>query len=65
MDRRGSISSPADPRRDAVLMGTVAPLQAAYLDRVAALPDGLLRGRGLRGVRWLLEELRVSLWASS
>jgi ATP-dependent helicase HrpA len=53
----------ADPRRDAGLMGTVAPLQSAYLDRVAALPPGQPPGPGLVRVRWLLEELRISLWA--
>jgi ATP-dependent helicase HrpA len=52
-----------DPRRDAVLMGTVAPLQQAYLDRVAAIPDGLSEGESLRAIRWMVEELRVSLWA--
>jgi ATP-dependent helicase HrpA len=52
-----------DPRRDAVLTGTVAPLQQAYLDRVAAIPEGLPEVPGLKAVRWMLEELRVSLWA--
>jgi ATP-dependent helicase HrpA len=54
-----------DPRRDAVLMGTVAPVQQAYLDRVAAIPDGLPEGEALRAVRWMVEELRVSLFAQS
>jgi len=54
---------PLDVRRDTVLMATMAGPQAAYLSRVAALaPDGL-PGEELRAVRWLLEELRVSLWA--
>jgi ATP-dependent helicase HrpA len=53
----------ADPRRDAGLMGTVAPLQAAYLDRVGALPTGQPPSTALTRVRWLLEELRISLWA--
>jgi ATP-dependent helicase HrpA len=52
-----------DPRRDAALMGTIAPLQAAYLDRVAALPEPQPPSREIARVRWLLEELRVSLWA--
>jgi ATP-dependent helicase HrpA len=52
-----------NPRRDAVLMGTVTPLQTAYLDRLAALPDGVPEGEDLRAVRWMVEELRVSLWA--
>ena len=53
----------ADPRRDAGLMGTIGPLQAAYLDRVAALPDAQPPSPELERVRWLLEELRISLWA--
>jgi ATP-dependent helicase HrpA len=53
----------ADPRRDAGLMGTIAPLQAAYLDRVAALPESQPPSAELVRVRWLLEELRISLWA--
>jgi ATP-dependent helicase HrpA len=44
-------------------MGTIAPLQAAYLDRVAALPHGQPPGTALVTVRWMLEELRISLWA--
>jgi ATP-dependent helicase HrpA len=54
---------PGDIRRDSVLMGTVAGVQAAYLNRVAALPPGEPPGEELRKVRWLIEELRVSLWA--
>jgi len=54
---------PGDVRRDAVLMGTIAGPQSAYLNRLAALPPGELPGEELRAVRWLLEELRVSLWA--
>jgi ATP-dependent helicase HrpA len=53
----------SDPRRDAVLIATVAGVQAAYLNRVAALPPGEPAGEELRHVRWLIEELRVSLWA--
>jgi ATP-dependent helicase HrpA len=44
-------------------MEQVAHLQGAYLDRVAALPEGVPPGPGLTRVRWMLEELRVSLWA--
>ena len=53
----------ADVRRDAVLMRPVAELQQAYLNRLAALAPGELPGASLRRVRWLLEELRVSVWA--
>jgi ATP-dependent helicase HrpA len=54
---------PGDPGRDAVLMGSVAGPQAAYLNRVEALPAGTPPPAALVRVRWMLEELRVSLWA--
>ncbi|QYJ03987.1 ATP-dependent RNA helicase HrpA [Nocardioides panacisoli] len=50
-------------RRDQELLDQLQPVQEAYLHRVAALPDGRPPGIGLRRVRWLLEEYRVSLWA--
>jgi ATP-dependent helicase HrpA len=49
--------------RDRMLMDRVAELQEAYLHQVAALPEGRPPGERLRRVRWMLEELRVSLWA--
>jgi ATP-dependent helicase HrpA len=53
----------ADPRRDAVLMATVVGVQQAYLDRIEALPAGIPPSHDLAEVRWMIEELRVSLWA--
>jgi ATP-dependent helicase HrpA len=38
-------------------------LQEAYLHQVSALPQGRPPGARLRQVRWMLEELRVSLFA--
>ena len=52
-----------DLRRDLELMGRVQPLQEAWQHRVEALPEGRPPDADLRRVRWLLEELRVSLWA--
>jgi len=52
-----------DIRRDAVLMGTIAGVQQAYLNRLAALAPGGRAGGSLRAIRWMIEELRVSLWA--
>ncbi|HET8716162.1 MAG TPA: DUF3418 domain-containing protein, partial [Nocardioidaceae bacterium] len=49
--------------RDQQLMDVVANLQEAYLHRVEALPAGRPPSAGLVSVRWMLEELRVSLWA--
>ncbi len=55
----------ADVGRDRLLMDRVGHLQEAYLHRVEALPEGRPPGAGLVRVRWMLEELRVSLWAQS
>ncbi len=49
--------------RDRALMDRVTDLQGAYLHQVAALPAGRPPGERLRRARWMLEELRVSLWA--
>ena len=49
--------------RDRQLMDRIADLQESYLHQVAALPEGRPPGERLRRVRWMLEELRVSLWA--
>ncbi len=53
----------AQVAKDAQLMAQVADLQAAYLNQVAALPQGRPPGAALRRVRWMLEEYRISLWA--
>ena len=52
-----------DPRRDAVLMSSMAGAQAAYRSAIDSLPQHAVPGAALRDVRWMLEELRVSLWA--
>ena len=49
--------------RDRALMDRIGELQQSYLHQVAALPEGRPPGEQLRRVRWMLEELRVSLWA--
>ena len=51
--------------KDRLLMDQVAHLQAAYLHRLDALPDGRPPSAGLVTVRWMLEEFRVSLWDQS
>ena len=51
------------PDRDRALMDRVTALQDGYLHRVAALTDPAVVPAGLVEVRWMLEELRVSLWA--
>ncbi len=54
---------PASVGRDRLLMDQMAAVQDAYLHRVEALPEGRAPSVALRRVRWMLEELRVSLWA--
>ncbi|GAA4809770.1 ATP-dependent RNA helicase HrpA [Nocardioides caeni] len=54
---------PAALGRDRQRMDVVQPLQDAVLARFAALPEGRPPGAGLRAVRWMLEEYRVSQWA--
>jgi ATP-dependent helicase HrpA len=49
--------------RDRALMDRIAELQESWLHQVAALPEGRPPGERLRRARWMLEELRVSLWA--
>ncbi|GAA1920409.1 ATP-dependent RNA helicase HrpA [Nocardioides lentus] len=48
---------------DRALMAQVSPVVDAWRHRVEALPEGRPPGADLRRARWLLEELRVSLWA--
>jgi len=54
---------PESPGRDRLAMDKIAAAEEAYLNRVAALPEGRPPDARLVAVRWMLEELRVSLWA--
>jgi ATP-dependent helicase HrpA len=56
---------PRDLRRDARSMASMAGVQAAYLHAVTAQPAGQPPSAELRDIRWLLEELRVSLFAQT
>ena len=51
----------ADPARDAARLAELRPLEQRYLRRVAELKGA--RDARLQEYRWLLEELRVSLFA--
>jgi ATP-dependent helicase HrpA len=53
----------ANPDRDRQRMATVAALTQAYRQLLAAQPPGQPVTPGLAEVRWMLEELRVSLFA--
>ena len=52
-----------DPSRDALAMRTIAEMQTAFVETVRALPTGREPSDELLDVRWMLEELRVSLFA--
>jgi len=54
-----------DPARDQVLQGRVEAVQAEWARAVARLPPGAPRPLALQQVRWMLEELRVSLFAQA
>jgi ATP-dependent helicase HrpA len=57
------VKLPESVGRDRLLMDQMTALQEGYLHRLDALPDGRPPSAGLVRVRWMLEELRVSLWA--
>ncbi|HEX5296271.1 MAG TPA: ATP-dependent RNA helicase HrpA [Streptosporangiaceae bacterium] len=56
---------PENPGRDAASMAVAQRVEQAYRDTVAALPDGRRSGADVTDVRWMLEELRVSLFAQA
>lgn len=54
---------PGNVQRDALNMAVVQRLEDDYDDAVSALLPGKRAGRELTQVRWMIEELRVSLFA--
>jgi ATP-dependent helicase HrpA len=53
----------ADPGRDAGRMAIVRRVTEAYQQAIAGLPATQRSGADVQAVRWLIEELRVSLFA--
>jgi ATP-dependent helicase HrpA len=53
----------ADPGRDAERMAVVRGVTEAYQQTVADLPAARRSGHDVQAVRWMIEELRVSLFA--
>ncbi len=53
----------ADPTRDADWTAQVRGVADEYAAELAALPPGVEPGPELREIRWMIEELRVSLYA--
>src|SRR6185437_3892877 len=56
---------PENPGRDAASMAVVQRTEQAYRDTVAARPPGRRSAADVTDVRWMLEELRVSLFAQA
>jgi ATP-dependent RNA helicase HrpA len=56
---------PENPGRDAASMAVVRRAEQAYRDTVAARPPGRRSAADVTDVRWMLEELRVSLFAQA
>jgi ATP-dependent helicase HrpA len=53
----------ADPARDAEWTAQVRAVADEYAAELAALPPGVEPGPELREIRWMIEELRVGLYA--
>ena len=53
----------ADPGRDAERMAVVREVTEAYQETVADLPAARRSDPDVQAVRWMIEELRVSLFA--
>jgi ATP-dependent RNA helicase HrpA len=56
---------PENPERDAQWLAVVDRVTAAYQQALAQLPPAHRRAAAAREVRWLIEELRVSLFAQT
>ncbi len=63
LERRTRLAEPGGRRRDQELVARVHDLQEGWSHQVAALPPGRPPDERLRRARWMIEELRVSLWA--
>ncbi|WP_242418033.1 DUF3418 domain-containing protein, partial [Frankia sp. CpI1-P] len=56
---------PRDPGRDRINTATVGRAWEAYRELLATVPAGREPGEEIRRIRWMLEELRVSLFAQN
>jgi ATP-dependent helicase HrpA len=56
---------PENPARDAANMAVVQRVEQAYRQAVAALPAARRNQADVTGVRWMLEEFRISLFAQT
>ncbi|WP_320065403.1 ATP-dependent RNA helicase HrpA [Micromonospora sp. RTGN7] len=56
---------PGNPQRDRQQQDRVAAVQKEYADMLAALPPSRRRSAAVRQIRWMIEELRVNVFAQA
>ncbi|MCM0677799.1 ATP-dependent RNA helicase HrpA [Micromonospora phytophila] len=56
---------PGNPQRDRQLQDRVAAVQKEYTDMLAALSPSRQQSAAVRQIRWMIEELRVNLFAQA
>ncbi|MFE9691774.1 ATP-dependent RNA helicase HrpA [Micromonospora sp. NPDC005806] len=56
---------PGNPQRDKQQQDRIAVVQREYQDMVAALPPAKRQSAAVRQVRWMIEELRVNVFAQA
>ncbi|NES15415.1 MULTISPECIES: ATP-dependent RNA helicase HrpA [Micromonospora] len=56
---------PGNPQRDKQQQDRIAVVQREYQDMVAALPPAKRQSTAVRQIRWMIEELRVNVFAQA
>ncbi|TDC57965.1 ATP-dependent RNA helicase HrpA [Micromonospora sp. KC207] len=56
---------PGNPQRDRQQQDRIAAVQKEYADLLAALPPSRRRSAAVRQIRWMIEELRVNVFAQA
>ncbi|PZF92142.1 ATP-dependent RNA helicase HrpA [Micromonospora deserti] len=56
---------PGNPQRDKQQQDRIAVVQKEYADLLAALPPSRRRSAAVRQIRWMIEELRVNVFAQA
>ncbi|MEH0983563.1 ATP-dependent RNA helicase HrpA [Micromonospora sp. CPCC 205556] len=56
---------PGNPQRDRQQQDRIAAVQKEYTDLLAALPPGRRGSAAVRQIRWMIEELRVNVFAQA
>ncbi|TDB73760.1 ATP-dependent RNA helicase HrpA [Micromonospora sp. KC723] len=56
---------PGNPQRDRQQQDRIAAVRKEYADMLAALPPGKRNSAAVRQIRWMIEELRVNVFAQA